>query len=168
MHNDWEQGLLIPRDISWQAIEGHGFRVERFLPLASMEKGKIKEVVKYMPYAGLFVESPFFDKLGMEASATRIITVLHKVDFRHFWELYKERGVDEKEEEVIVSYFPSQSGIRKLLGTHAWPHLRIDVRPKGSLEQVYRMDEISTEEWLEMTERISTIAQWLPMEGRTK
>lgn len=168
MDNEWEQGLLIPRDISWKTIEGHGFRVERFLPLASIEQDKVKEAGKYMPYAGLFVESPFFDKLGEEVSSTKIIAVIHKVDFRHFWELYKDRGVSQKKEEVIVSYLPRQNGVRKLLGTHTWPHLRIHVRPKGSLEEIYRTAELSTKEWLQMTERIRTIAEWDPVEGRIK
>ena len=168
LEKDWEQGLLIPRDMPWKDIHGHGFRVERFLPLASIERGKVKGDIKFLPYAVLGVESPAFDQLGERVPGPQYMMVVHKVDFRHFWELYNERGVNQGEEEVIVSYYPSERTILKILGS-TMPHLRIEVRPKGSLEEIYKYDDYAaagkTEELLERTR---TIAEWDPMDGRIK
>lgn len=133
-------GLLIPRDISWKSIEGQGFRVETFLPLAYIEAGKIKEPVKFMPYATLFVESPYFDSLAMKISGSKMILVCHKLDFCHLWELYKEREVQDNE-EVIVSYSPPEQRILRLFGG-MMPHIRVQVMPKGTIETIY-----NTEDW---------------------
>lgn len=157
------QGLFIGKDIKWEEIEGHGFRVERFSPFAHIDNGKLKDVSKFMPYAYLFVDCPTFRRENTDI----LMPVLHRIDFSHFWELYKARGVTS-DEEVNVSYVPQKKGLRKFLGKNL-PNLLIEVRPKGSLEEIYRMDDCKDlDEWNKLIERTRPIAVWDPEEGRSR
>jgi hypothetical protein len=165
MKNEEMQGLFIGKDIKWEEIERHGFRVVRFLPFAYIENGKIKDFSKFMPYAYLSVDCP----ASREENTHIFMPVLHRIDFSHFWELYKERGVTS-DEEVIVQYVPLKKRLGKLLGKmKLFPHLLIEVRPKGSLDEIYRMDEKSKDsdkdEWEELEERVHLIIACDPIEG---
>ena len=163
MKNEEMRGLFIGKDIKWKEIEGHGFRVVQFLPLAHIENGKIKDFSKFMPYAYLFVDCPAFRRENTDI----LMPVLHRIGFSHFWELYNERGVTSGE-EVIVSYIPHKKGSRKLLGK-ILPHLLIEVRPKGSLDEIYRMDECKDlDKWKELVERTRPIIACDPEEGWSK
>ena len=158
----------IGKDIPWKSVEGEGFRVESFVPLARLEQGKIKDLSKFMPYTLLSVDCPSVEHKSTEFT----LPVLHKLDFQHLWELYQERGV-EAEEEVVVSYSPQKRWWQKPFGK-AFPYLLIEVYPKGSLEEIYRVYERKenapkTEvDWHEFLERTRTIAEWQPIEGRVK
>jgi hypothetical protein len=159
------QGLFIGKDIKWEEIEGHGFRVVRFLPFAYIENGKIKDFSKFMPYAYLFVDCPAFRKENTDI----LMPVLHRIDFIHFWELYRELGV-KSDEEAVVSYVPHEKGVRKFLGK-ALPHLRIEVRPKGSIEGIYRtgrMSEFKDLKFRELVKRTRPIITCDPEEGWSK
>ena len=161
MGNERTQSLLIGKDVPWKQFEWHFFRVEHFLPLSYIEQGKIKEAVKFMPYASLRVYDPDFRCEGKEL----LLPVLHRLDFQHLWEVYKERGVTP-EEEVVVIYEP-QSGAKRLLGK-TLPHLRIKVNPRGSMEYSYRvmMNQNEHVKWDDYRERTLTIAEWDTMKGR--
>lgn len=80
MKSEEMRGLFIGKDIKWEEIEGHGFRVARFLPFAHIENGKIKDVSKFMPYAYLFVDCPAFRSENTDI----LMPVLHRIDFSHF------------------------------------------------------------------------------------
>ena len=163
MKNEEIRGLFIGKGIKWEEIEGHGFRAVQFLPFAHIENGKIKDFSKFMPYAYLFVDCPAFRRKDNDM----LMPVLHRIDFSHLWELYKERGV-KSDEEVIVSYIPHKKGLRKFLGK-TQPHLLIEVRPKGSLEEIYRMDERKDlDVWIEMGESTRPIITCDPEEGWSK
>jgi hypothetical protein len=161
MGNERMQSLLIGKDAPWKQFEHHFLRVEHFLPLCYIENGKIKEDAKLMPYASLRVYDPDFKCEGREL----LLPVLHRLDFQHLWEVYKERGVTP-EEEVLVIYEPP-SGAKALLGK-IFPHLRIRVNPGGSMEYSYRamMNKNQHIDWDEYDERTRTIAEWDPMKGR--
>jgi hypothetical protein len=161
MGNERTRSLLIGKDLPWKQFEWHFFRVEHFLPLCYIERGKIKGDLKFMPYASLRVYDPDFKGEGKEL----LLPVLHKLDFQHLWEVYKERGVT-LEEEVIVIYEPP-SGVKMLLGK-GWPQLRIKVNPAGILEYSYRamMNKNQHIDWDEYHERTRTVAEWDPMKGR--
>jgi hypothetical protein len=162
MKNEELRGLFIGKDIKWEEIEGHGFRVMQFLPLAHIENEKIKDESKFMPYAYLFVDCPNFKR-----ETDILMPVLHRTDFRHFGELYKERGV-MSDEEVVVSYVPHKKGARKFLGK-ILPHLLIEVRPKGSLDEIYRMDECKDlDKFKELIKRTLPIIACDPEEGWSK
>jgi hypothetical protein len=160
MKNEEMRGLFIGKDIKWKEIKGHGFRVESFIPLASIENGKVKDLSIFVPYAYLSVDCPAFRKEN-----TNIwMPVLNKRDFNHFWELYMERGMTS-DEEVNVSYAPQTEGLRKFFGK-TLPHLLIEVRPKGSLDEIYRMDECKDlDEWRDLGKRTHPIITCDPVEG---
>ncbi len=163
MKNEEMRGLFIGKDIKWEEIEGHGFRVMQFLPLTHIENEKIKDASKFMPYAYLFVDCPTFKRENTDI----LMPVLHRIDFSHFWELYKERGVTS-DEEVVVSYIPHKKGARKFLGK-ILPHLFIEVRPKGSLDEIYRMDECKDlDKFKELIKRTLPIIACDPEEGWSK
>lgn len=72
------------------------------------------------------------------------------------------------DEEVIVSYIPHKKGSRKFLGK-ILPHLLIEVRPKGSLDEIYRLDDGKhLDEWEELVERACPIIACDPEEGWSK
>ena len=72
------------------------------------------------------------------------------------------------DEEVIVSYIPHKKGSRKFLGK-ILPHLLIQVRPKGSLDEICRMDECKDlDEWKELLEHARPIITCDPEEGWSK
>jgi hypothetical protein len=114
--------------IPWKQVEGHFLRVRWCNFFASIEDGTIK-ADPIGAYAALEVECP-------SLTGDAVIVVSSKADFRHLWELYKERQVAD-DEEVLLSYAPADQKrlwepIRMLL-----PCIDIMVYPKGHLKQAY-------------------------------
>ena len=120
MQNERANTILIGKDIPWKNFEHHNFRVQLFSPLSRIEQGKITDPIKYMPYATITVYDPDFVTNDKEL----ILPVVHRLDFQHLWEAYKERGISP-EEEVIVRYEP-RTGIYGLFGK-TLPHLLIRI-----------------------------------------
>ncbi len=162
MGNEKTQSILIGKDVPWKQFEWHFFRVERFLPFSYIEQGKIKKTAKFIPYASLRVYDPDFN--FEDDDIELLLPVLHRLDFQHLWEVYKERGVTP-EEEVVVIYEPP-SGAKRFLGK-TLPHLRIRVNPRGSIEYSYRVMMKQNEDfnWEDYRERTRTIVEWDPMKG---
>ncbi|MFC1940089.1 hypothetical protein ACFLXO_05340 [Chloroflexota bacterium] len=174
MVDNWEQGLVIPRDISFEDVSGQGFRVKKFLELIIYDEQEyLKEPPpKNKPWAILFVESPFFNKLGKQADKVKVLEVLSPIDYANFVELYENRGVNEEEEEVIVDYRPPEKTIRKKWKHKSCPCLHISIMPKGSLDKIYRFysNDLSRiphsgKEIREFLKCIRTMAECDPIEG---
>ena len=114
--------------IPWKQVEGHFLRVRWCSFFASIEDGAIK-ADPTGAYAALEVESP-------SLIGDAVIVVSSKADFRHLWELYKERQVADDEEVLLTCAPVDQKGswglIRMLL-----PCLHIMVYPKGHLKEAY-------------------------------
>lgn len=147
--NNRDESLIIGKDIPWENIEKDDLRVKDFTPFALVEQGKIKSPSTLLPYASLLVESPI---LPNEAT----LPVVHKVDFRNLWEVFKERGV-KPEEEVVVFYAPS----RGILSTLK-PKLHIYIYPKGHQEKIHNPkfeSGLDTKTWRKW---IKPIAEWHP------
>jgi hypothetical protein len=114
--------------IPWKQVEGQFLRVRWCSFFASIQDGTI-EPAPMGSYAALGVECP---SLTGEA----FIVVSSKVDFRHLWELYKQRQVAD-DEEVLLSYAPvDQKRLGRLIGM-LLPCLDIMVYPKGHFEEMY-------------------------------
>lgn len=163
---------LIGRDIPWEAIEGEFCRVKHFTPLAVVESGKVKSASTMLPYASLKVELPdlsehpdYQQKLkGIILPHEALMPVMHKLDFRNLWEVFKEIDVSKDPEgaltnmEVLVVYAPLKR--RKLTGLFSGilPSLVIQLYPKGSLERLYEKPEKGkVKEWFES---LRPIAEW--------
>ncbi|MDO9333243.1 MAG: hypothetical protein Q7T57_01810 [Dehalococcoidales bacterium] len=159
------KGRFIGKDIPWAETDGQMFRVEYFLRFAFMERGKVKDISKFMPYAVLRVYCPEFFIPGEEL----YMPVVNKHDFAHLWELYIDRGVSSNE-EVWVHYFPSDKAPFKFM-PQTFAHLVIEVHPKGSFEiakQFLEKSKPNQKDWNDMLDRTAEIAHWEPIEDRTK
>jgi hypothetical protein len=114
--------------IPWKQVDGHFLRVRWCSFFASIEDGTIK-ADPMGAYAALEVECP-------SLTGDAVIVVSSKADFRHLWELYKERQVAD-DEEVLLVYAPvDQKRVWELIRT-LLPCLDIMVYPKGHLKEAY-------------------------------
>jgi hypothetical protein len=119
------------KEIPWERVKGHIFRVKSCHFFASIENGTVK-APPVGAYAVLVVECPKCPSLTGEA----LVMVSHKVDFKHLWELYKQRQVAD-DEEVMVGYGPvGERGLGKLFRTFL-PFLTIWAVPKGHFDELY-------------------------------
>jgi hypothetical protein len=114
--------------IPWKQVEGHFLRVRWCSFFASIEDGTIN-AAPIGAYAALEVECP-------SLTGDAVIVVSSKADFRHLWELYKERQVAD-DEEVLLTYAPVGQKISWGLIRMLLPCLHIMVYPKGHLEEAY-------------------------------
>jgi len=129
-HSNSER-LVIGKDVPWDAIRNAFCRVNSFTPLAKVKSGKIKDAIPGLHYASLSVELPRIKELPSEA----VMPITHKIDFRNLWEVYKERGLNQ-DEEVLVVYSPTaQSKLGRIL-SGVLPKLVIRIYPIGSLEKI--------------------------------
>ena len=136
------------KDVPWKQVEGQLLRVKSHLFVASMQDSKVK-APPVGAYAALEVECA-------EPTGDALIMVSHKLDFKHLWELYKERKVLD-DEEVLVAYAPVGRGIGRAARMFL-PCLDIMVYPKGWLEEACdpTFKPKNTAEWFQ--ER----ARWRP------
>ncbi len=88
-----DQDLL--KDSQWNVIDGELCRVIDFVPMASIKEGKILAIDKTAPYAFVVLECK---KLPTKIKGL----ITHKVDFMHLWSAFKERGVKQDEEVLIL------------------------------------------------------------------
>jgi hypothetical protein len=127
-----EESLVIGKDIPWDAIINAFCRVKSFTSRAKVESGRIKDTTPGLYYAFLCIELPRIKDMPSEA----FMPINHKLDFRNLWKIYKERGLSQ-DEEVLVVYSPTrQSKLGKIL-TGILPKLVIRIYPRGSLEKIY-------------------------------
>ena len=171
-NSEHSEALLIGRDIPWEAIEGEFCRVKHFTPLAIVESGKVKSASSMLPYALLRVELPnlrghqdYQQKLkNVNLPREASMPVLHKLDFRNLWEVFKEIDVSKDLEgaltkmEVLVVYAPLKRRKLAKLFSGILPSLVIQLYPKGSLERLYEKPEKGkVEEWFNS---LRPIAEW--------
>jgi len=135
---------IVGMDIPWEDIINEACRIIKFLPISYIESGKIKNSSMTMPYAMLRLESPVIPHEFM-------MPVVHKVDFRHLWHIFKEREVNEKE-EVLVFCVP-----KRFLGRFQ-ARLHIYIYPLGYYQEV--SDPDFKPDYIE--ERFIPIASWKP------
>jgi len=157
---------LIGRDIPWEAIEGEFCRIKHFTPLAIVESGKVESASTMLPYASLRVELPdlsehpdYQQKLkGIILPHEALMPVMHKLDFRNLWEVFKETGINTEIMEVLVVYAPLKRRKLTKLFSGVLPSLVIQVYPKGSLERLYEKPEKGkVEEWFNS---LRPITEW--------
>jgi hypothetical protein len=134
---------VLGRDIPWKQVKGEALRVTHFLPVGTIENGKIKIDSLTSPYATLSVESP---KLKQESE----IMVVNRIDFSNLWKAYKERGIDPKEEVLVFCVPVFRHKLFKMFYA-PMARLQIYIYPKGHFEEIcdknFKRD--NTEEWLE-------------------
>jgi hypothetical protein len=157
---------VIGKDISWEAIEGEFCRIEHFTPFAIVESGKVKAASSTLPYASLRVELPelsghpdYQKKLkNITLPREALMPVIHKLDFRNLWEVFKETNINQEIMEVIVVYAPLKRRKIMNLFSSVLPSLVIQLHGKGALERLYRKPETGNiEDWVYS---MRPIAEW--------
>ncbi len=100
--------------------------VIEFIPLASIENGKVIIANKTEPYASVIFECK---KLSQQTKGF----ICHKMDFQHLWAAFKERGIRESEEVIIFYSKKHLKSFAKLFSAFM-PRLWVMVCQKGAFE----------------------------------
>jgi hypothetical protein len=115
------------RDSEWSTIDGEPCRVIDFTPWASVENGKVVALNTTTPYASVTLECKKIPNT-IEGFVT------HEVDFIHLWSAFKERGISDNEETIILwSMKHYKYKFLKFLSPFL-PKMWIMICPKGAFE----------------------------------
>lgn len=117
--------VTLLRDADWAVTEGHPCRVIEFTPMAKIEDGEVISI-KSVPYACVTVECGTFPR-----SVTGFIC--HKMDFRHLWAAFNERGIRPDEEVIIFWNKKNLNWLAKLL-SFIMPRFVVWICRKGAYE----------------------------------
>jgi len=122
-----EQNEVMRKDSEWSTIDGEPCRVIHFTPMASVQNGKIVASNITDPYASVTLECK-----KLPNTIKGFIT--HKMDFIHLWTAFKERGIFNNEEVIIIwSKRHYKYKFLKLFSA-AYPKLWVMICSKGALE----------------------------------
>jgi len=116
------------KDSEWSAIDGEPCRVVSFTPLVSIENGKIITSNKTEPYASVVLECK-------KMPNTIKGFICHKMDFKHLWKAFKERGIEQNEEVIIFWSKKHLKSYAKIFSAFM-PKLWITICPKGAFELI--------------------------------
>ena len=120
--------ITLLKDSEWAKIEGEICRVIDFNPLVVFKDGKIKRV-DVMPYASIT-----FECKKVQGEITGFIN--HREDFQHLWTAFKERGI-KNNEEVLIIWSRNHYTFKWLrLVSFLLPKLRVMICPKGAFELI--------------------------------
>lgn len=118
--------LSLIKDNQWSAIDGELCRVIDFSPRYSIKEGKVLSINKWTPYASVTIECKKFPE---EITGF----VCHKIDFLHLWSAFKERGIKQNEEVLILWSKKHYNKLYKIF-TAFLPRLWVMICPKGTFE----------------------------------
>mgnify|MGYP001558243702 FL=1 len=130
MSNKNETTLL--KDKHWGGLDGVLCRVTNFTPLlgTQVKNGKAISTNKSAPYASVIIECT---KLSKDLEVTGYIT--HEMDFTNLWSAFKERGINDSTEEVLVYWTKKHySNIFSKFLSSSMPKLIVMICPKGTYE----------------------------------
>lgn len=114
------------KDSEWSVIDGDLCRVTEFIPMASIQNGKVHALTPTFPYASVSLECKKVPH-GIKGF------ICHKLDFKHLWMAFKERPLGQNEEVLIIwtkKHFKSYANIFSAI----MPRLWVMVCPKGAFE----------------------------------
>ena len=122
-----QENNIMRKDSEWSVIDGEPCRVIDFTPLASVENGKVITPNVTTPYALVTLECK-------KMSSTIKGFVTNKVDFIHLWTAFKERGISDNEEVIII--WTTKEYKDKFLRVFSafLPKMWVMVCPKGAFE----------------------------------
>jgi hypothetical protein len=113
-------------DNDWSIIDNEPCRIIEFIPLASVENGKIVASNKIGPYASVILECK---KLPQQTKGF----ICHKMDFQHLWAAFKEKGVQQDEEIIIFWSKKHLKSFAKIFSAFM-PRLWVMICQKGAFE----------------------------------
>lgn len=122
-----KENNIMRKDSEWSVIDGEPCRVIDFTPLALVKNGKVIASNLTDPYALITLECK-----KMQNKIKGYVT--HKMDFSHLWIAFRERGISDNE-EVIIMWTTKHYKYKFLkLLSRAYPKMWVMICPKGALE----------------------------------
>lgn len=115
------------KDSEWSVIDGEPCRVIDFTPLALVENGRVIAPNITDPYASVILECK-----KMPSVPKGFVT--HKMDFANLWAAFKERGISDNEEVIIIWTTKHYKYKFPKFLSPAYPKMRVMICPKGALE----------------------------------
>lgn len=117
---------ILGRDLRYEAVGQEFLRVRRFFAVGTFEGRKVTGPAG-LPYGMLEVDCPAALGIGPVK-----LPILHREDYRNVWTIYRDRGVGD-DEEVLVIHDPLRFPlIWRIIG-----RLHLFAYPRGSLERIY-------------------------------
>jgi len=120
--------ITLLKDSEWVKIDGEICRVIDFNPLAVVKDEKIQRV-DVMPYA-----SVTFECKKVSEKITGFIN--YREDFQHLWIAFKERGIKNNEEVLIIWSRKHYTFKWLRILSFLLPKLRVMICPKGAYELI--------------------------------
>ena len=154
-----KEEITLLKDEDWSLIDGELCRVIDFVPMgSSVKNGKVIAMNMTAPYASIHIECK-----KIPGKITGFIT--HKIDFINLWNAFKERGVKENEEVLIIwSIKHYKNKIFKVF-SRVMPKLWVMIWRKGAFEMLVNLNqktESLTDEDIWKTLGTGPLAQWKP------
>jgi len=131
--------IILRKDREWSLIDSELCLVTDFLPLmgSTVKDGIAISSVTNVPYASINIECK-----KIKEKITGFIC--HKMDFAHLWAAFRERGVNEEKEEVLIYWSTKHykykilkilsASMLIILGATHLPKIVVMVCPKGTYE----------------------------------
>lgn len=120
--------ITLLKDSEWAKIDGEVCRIIDFNPLAAVKNGKTRRV-DVMPYASITFECK---KVSEKISGF----INYSEDFQHLWAVFKERGVKNNEEVLIIWSRNHYTFKWVKIFSFLLPKLRVMICPKGAYELI--------------------------------
>jgi hypothetical protein len=90
---------VLLRDGDWTIVDGLMCTVSHFTPFAKVERGRVVSADRKKPYAEIALECT---EGGTKLPSDTVGAITHKLDFKHLWAAFIERGINDDEIVVIV------------------------------------------------------------------
>jgi len=150
-----ENSITLLKDSEWSIIENEACRVVHFTPFALISNGEIHDAGLTMPYCSLTIECA-----KLPSQATGYIT--HKIDFANLWKVFKERGVNEEEEVIIIWTRKNYKTSLAKLTSAIMPKLWVMICHKYAFEEINDPDSRPDLKGIAYWNEISPIEEFKP------
>lgn len=90
---------MLIKDRDWAFLDGLMCEVTKFTPLAKISSGQIAAVNRSMPYAFIDINCR---ENGINLAPDTCGAISHKLDFKHLWAAFNDRGVAQNEKVFVV------------------------------------------------------------------
>jgi hypothetical protein len=119
--------VSLVKDSQWSVIDGELCRVIDFIPMATIENGKLLALDRTIPYATVVLECK---KLPTKIRGF----ITNKLDFVHLWSAFRERTIKQDEEVLIIWSKKQYKNIIYNIFSTFMPKLWVLVCPKNAFE----------------------------------
>ena len=158
---------ILRKDKEWSLIDGELCQVTDFLPLmeSAVKDGIVISPVAIAPYASITLKC---------AKTTKKIKgfITHKIDFANLWAAFKERGINEEKEEVLIYwsikhykyklYQALSDFMLTLIGGTPMPKIIVMICPKGTYKSCECFRLLPKKQVLVFVYGLMSLKWWMP------